>query len=75
VQGELAFCHLTASAARIDVSYPGGHLYVDRAAQPCIEYMVNTARFRVWDIPGEVGDELRLALAERFVQIGLLATA
>jgi hypothetical protein len=75
LQGELAFCHLTASAGRIDISYPGGHLYVDRAAQPCIEYMVNTTRFRVRDIPGEVSNELRLALAERFVQVGLLATA
>jgi len=74
VQGELALCHLTARAADIDVSYPGGHLHVDRAAQPCIEYMVNTARFRVRDIPGAVGDEQRLALAERFVQVGLLAT-
>jgi hypothetical protein len=37
--------------------------------------MVNTTRFRVRDIPGEVSDELRLALAERFVQVGLLATA
>lgn len=75
VQGELAFCHLTASPGRIDVSYPGGHLYVHRGAQACIEYMVNTARFRVREIPGEVGDDIRLTLAERFVQIGLLAPA
>ena len=75
VQGELAFCHLTASPGRIDVSYPGGHLYVHRGAQACIEYMVNTPRFRVRDIPGEVGDDIRLSLAERFVQIGLLALA
>jgi hypothetical protein len=73
VQGELAFCHLTASPGRIDVSYPGGHLYVHRGAQACIEYMVNTPRFRVREIPGEVGDDIRLSLAERFVQIGLLA--
>jgi bifunctional lysine-specific demethylase and histidyl-hydroxylase MINA len=75
VQGELAFCHLTASPGRIDVSYPGGHLYVHRGAQACIEYMVNTPRFRVREIPGEVGDDIRLSLAERFVQIGLLVVA
>jgi hypothetical protein len=74
-QGELAFCHLTASPERIDISYPGGHLYVHRGAQPCIEFMVNTPRFRVRDIPGEVSDEVRLSLAGRFVQIGFLQPA
>jgi hypothetical protein len=74
-QGELAFCHLTATPERIDVSYPGGHLYIHRGAQPCIEYMVNTARFRVRDIPGEVGDDIRLSLAGRFLEIGFLKLA
>jgi|HubBroStandDraft_6_1064221.scaffolds.fasta_scaffold294664_2 hypothetical protein len=74
-QGELAFCHLTASPERIDISYPGGHLYVHRGAQPCIEFIVNTSRFRVRDIPGEVSDEVRLSLAGQFVQIGLLKLA
>jgi len=74
-QGELALCHLTATPERIDVSYPGGHLYIHRGAQPCIEYMVNTARFRVRDIPGEVGDDIRLSLAGRFLEIGFLKLA
>jgi bifunctional lysine-specific demethylase and histidyl-hydroxylase MINA len=74
-QGDLAFCHLTATPERIDVSYPGGHLYIHRGAQPCIEYMVNTARFRVRDIPGEVGDDIRLSLAGRFLEIGFLKLA
>jgi bifunctional lysine-specific demethylase and histidyl-hydroxylase MINA len=74
-QSGLAFCHLTASPERIDISYPGGHLYVHRGAQPCIEFMVNTSRFRVRDIPGEVSDEVRLSLAGQFVQIGFLQLA
>jgi bifunctional lysine-specific demethylase and histidyl-hydroxylase MINA len=75
VQTDLAFCHLTASPERIDVSYPGGHLYIHRGAQPCVEFIVNSRRFRVRDIPGEVGDDVRLSLAARFVQIGLLQLA
>jgi hypothetical protein len=71
-QNELAFCHLTASAERIDVSYPGGHLFIHRGAQPAVEFMVNAPRFRVRDIPGEIGDDVRVSLAERFVAIGLL---
>jgi hypothetical protein len=74
-QSKLAFCQLTASPERIDISYPGGHLYVHRGAQPCIEFMVNTQRFRVRDIPGEVSDEVRLSLAGQFVQIGFLQLA
>ena len=37
--------------------------------------MVNTARFRVRDIPGEVGDDIRLSLAGRFLEIGFLKLA
>jgi len=74
-QNDLAFCHLTASPERIDVSYPGGHLYVHRGVQPSVEFMVNAARFRVRDIPGDIGDDIRLSLAERFVQIGFLRLA
>jgi cupin superfamily protein len=75
VQGELAFCHLTASPERIDLSYPGGHLYIHRGAQPAVEFMVNAPRFRVRDIPGEIGDDIRLSLAERLVAIGYLRPA
>ncbi|HKD54597.1 MAG TPA: cupin domain-containing protein [Steroidobacteraceae bacterium] len=75
VQNELAFCHLTASPESIDVSYPGGHLFVHRGAQACVEYIVNAQRFRVRDIPGELGDDIRLTLARRFVEIGFLRLA
>jgi hypothetical protein len=72
--GELAFCHLTASPERIDLSYPGGHLYIHRGAQLAVEFMVNAPRFRVRDIPGEISDDIRLSLAERLVAVGLLRT-
>jgi hypothetical protein len=75
VQNDLAFCHLTASPERIDVSYPGGHLYVHRGVQPSVEFMVNAERFRVRDIPGDIGDDIRLSLAGRFVEIGFLRLA
>jgi bifunctional lysine-specific demethylase and histidyl-hydroxylase MINA len=72
VQGRLAFCQLTASPGRIDVSYPGGHLYIHRGAQAAIEFMVNTPRFRVRDLPGEIGDDIRVSLATSFLRIGFL---
>jgi bifunctional lysine-specific demethylase and histidyl-hydroxylase MINA len=68
-----AMCHLTASPERIDFSYPGGHLYLHRGAEQSILFMVNTRRFRVRDIPGEIADDVRLSLAAKLVGIGFLA--
>lgn len=71
-QSEVAFCHLTANPDKIDFSYPGGHLYIHRGAEQALLYMVNTPRFRPRDIPGEVGDDVRLSLARKLVEIGFL---
>ncbi|HET6969955.1 MAG TPA: cupin domain-containing protein [Phenylobacterium sp.] len=68
----LAACHLSADADTIDFAYPGGHLYIHRGATTPVLYVVDTPRFRVRDIEGDVADEVRLALAERFVQVGFL---
>jgi bifunctional lysine-specific demethylase and histidyl-hydroxylase MINA len=75
VQSAMAFCQLTGGPERIDVSYPGGHIYVQRGEQQSLEHIVNTPRFRVRDIPGEVGDDVRVSLARRFVEIGYLELA
>ena len=75
VQSELAFCQLTGNPEHIDVSYPGGHIYVQRGAQQGLEHIVNTPRFRVRDIPGDIGDDTRRWLARRFLEIGYLQLA
>jgi bifunctional lysine-specific demethylase and histidyl-hydroxylase MINA len=67
-----AFCNLTATPETIDVSYPGGHLFIHRGAEESVVYIVNTPRFRVRDIPGAASDEVRLSLASRFLEIGFL---
>jgi bifunctional lysine-specific demethylase and histidyl-hydroxylase MINA len=72
VQASLAFCHLTGNAERIDFSYPGGHVYFQRGAEQSLLYTVNTLRFRVRDIPGEISDEARLSLATRLTEVGFL---
>jgi len=75
VHAAMAFCQLTGSPERIDVSYPGGHIYIHRGAQQALEHIVNTPRFRVRDIPGEVGDDIRISLVRRFLEIGYLELA
>ena len=75
IHTDVAFCHLTASPEKIDFSYPGGHLYIHRGAEQSLLYMVNTPRFRVRDVPGEIADEVRLSLAGKLVAIGFLKPA
>jgi bifunctional lysine-specific demethylase and histidyl-hydroxylase MINA len=72
---EVAFCHLTANPETIDLSYPGGHVYIHRGAEQGLLYMVNTPRFRVRDVPGDLADEVRLSLAAKLVEIGFLRPA
>lgn len=72
VQPPHAFCYLTANPDTIDFSYPGGHIYIHRGAQQSVVFMASTRRFRVRDIPGDVGDDIRLSLAAQFLKIGFL---
>ena len=67
-----SFCHLSANPEKIDVAYPGGHLYIHRGAEAAVLYLVNTAQLRVRDIPGDIDDAVRLSLATRFCEVGLL---
>jgi len=71
-QTDVAFCHLTATPDKIDLSHPGGHVYIHRGAEQSLLYMVNTPTFRARDIPGEIDDEVRLSLAAKLVEIGFL---
>jgi len=70
-----AFSKLGANADTIDVAYPGGHLYIHRGAQEAVLFIAETPQFRVRDLPGAFGDDVRLALAGRFVEVGFLEVA
>ena len=75
VRHERAVSHLSANADKIDVSYPGGHLYIHRGVQEAVVHIVDAPPFRVRDLPGDIDDDVRLALAARFVAIGFLQVA
>lgn len=67
-----AISHLVANATMIDVAYPGGHIYVHRGAEAGVKFITETPRFTVAEIPGEVEDAVRIALASRFLSAGFL---
>jgi hypothetical protein len=68
----LAVSHLVSNSARIDFAYPGGHQLIHRGAAECVTFIAVTPEFYVRDIPGPVGDDVRLALAKKFVDCGFL---
>jgi hypothetical protein len=70
-----AFSVLGANAETIDFAFPGGHLYVHRGAQEAVVFIADTETFRIRDLPGPIGDDVRVALAARFVEVGFLEVA
>lgn len=71
----LAFSHVSANEANLDVSYPGGHLYIHRGAQQSVLFILETPEFRVGDIPGGLEGEVLLALVRQFLDVGFLQVA
>jgi len=64
---------LTAIRGQIDFSHPGGHIYIHRGVEQSVAFIADTSQFRVGEIPpGTIGDDIRVALVERFVSGGFL---
>ncbi|MDQ0466796.1 ribosomal protein L16 Arg81 hydroxylase [Caulobacter ginsengisoli] len=71
----LAVGHLIGNAERLDFSHPGGHIHIHRGAEAAVVFIAGASEFQVRDIPGEIGDDVRIALAQRFVDAGFLVAA
>jgi hypothetical protein len=68
----LATAQIAGNESHIDVGYPGGHLYIMRAAEPAVRFITETPEFSASEIAGDFGMEVKLALAERFLSVGFL---
>ena len=51
---------------------PAEHLMVNHPVEDSLAFIRDTGEFRVGDIPSRFGDDIRIALATRFVQSGFL---
>lgn len=67
-----AFAKIIACPDTVDVSQPGGHILVHPGAERSLRYMVSEPEFAIGDIPGELDEEVKIALVDRFIQSGLL---
>jgi hypothetical protein len=69
----LAISNLTAVRGQIDFSHPGGHIYIHLGVEPSVTFIADTPQFRVGEIPpATIGDDIRIALVEKFVSSGFL---
>ncbi len=75
VQAPGAWCRVVHTREHLEVAYPGGRLYIHPGAEAAVRFIAATPNFQVRDIPGEIGDEVRLSLAARFCGVGFLRTA
>jgi bifunctional lysine-specific demethylase and histidyl-hydroxylase MINA len=70
-----ALSHIIADGTKLDLAYPGGHLLLPRDVESAVAFIAATPAFAVNDIPGTIDDDLRLALAEKFLASGFLEVA
>jgi len=71
-QAPMSMCQVVASNDLLEFSYPGGRLCVHKGAEPSVRFIASTREFKIGDIPGDIGDDIRLALADRFLDCGFL---
>jgi len=68
----LAMCHMLATPSMIDFCQPGEHINIHRGVEAALRFVSVTPSFRVADLPGDLSDEIRVALVQRLVASGFL---
>jgi hypothetical protein len=68
----LAMCHMLATPQQIDFCQPGGRINIHRGVEPALRFIAATPAFRIADLPGDLPDEIRVALVTRLVTSGFL---
>lgn len=74
-QHPLAASHLSGNDSKIDFAYPGGHHYIHRGAEQSLQFIARTRQFAIREIPGDIGDDVRIALVAQLVECGFLQIA
>lgn len=69
---ELAIARLNVTPDILDFRQPGEQILVHSSVEKSLRFIKDTPEFRVAEIPGDIGDDIRLALASRLVSSGYL---
>ncbi|MGS2720484.1 JmjC domain-containing protein [Paraglaciecola aestuariivivens] len=68
----LAISELVATPEILDLRIPGEQILIHPGAQEALQYILNTPSFVVSNIPGGLGDEVKIALVNRLIMSGFL---
>ncbi|MBT81353.1 MAG: hypothetical protein CL587_13310 [Alteromonadaceae bacterium] len=71
----LAMAELVETDKILDLSVPGEQILIHPGVKAQLQFMITTSAFRVADIPGEIGDDVRVALTQRLLACGFLEPA
>ncbi|WP_262692377.1 cupin domain-containing protein [Kordiimonas aestuarii] len=71
----LSIARLSVTPDILDFRHPGEQILVHLSVEECMRFIKDTAEFRVGDIPGDVGDDIRIALVQRLLNSGFLELA
>lgn len=69
---DLALAHVLATPELVDFRLPGERMLVHRGAEESLRYIAQTPEFRVSDVPGTLGNDVKVALVSRLVMSGFL---
>lgn len=71
-QSPLAISELRHSFTSLDFSQPGARIAIHSGVEPELRFITSTESFRVADIPGASGEDVKIALVKRLIETGFL---
>lgn len=74
-QNALATAQLMTTQEFVEFTQPGEQILVHRGAEECLKFIASRQEFRVADIPGNISDDIRVALTTRLLMTGFLELA
>lgn len=71
-QTSLSISQLISTPSVLDLRLPGDLLLIHPGAELSLHYIMANTQFRVGDLPGNIGDDVRIALVNRLIMAGFL---
>ncbi len=68
----LAIAQLMATPEILDFRQPGKQSLIHLGVERSVRFIINTPQFSIRDIPGDIGDDVRLALVNKMLTDGYL---
>ncbi|MEO2266504.1 cupin domain-containing protein [Pseudoalteromonas sp. YIC-656] len=68
----LAMSEIVMTRDFVDFTLPGEHILINSSVEKAVRFIEQTPSFVVRDIPGDIGNDVRVALVNKFVGSGFL---